>query len=572
MANSSYGVMAILAAVALLLVWLEWKRASRRNLFFRVTAVLLALCAAGYLLFFTTQSDPFSTKAILVTPGAEDVRDKTQKVFSVEEYLASGDTSVKSWKVSGFGLTANELQVIRPLITQHTYALPAAGIASASWQQVMQPGSDMRWQGHVFNHSDKPVKLSLEAYAVVQDSIVIPPGAGQDITLHAKLRHTGQALFRIKLEKGSTVLENNPVPVMVATPKYLRLLVLASSPDFEYRFLQRWLGENGFGALVRTRTSRDKYQQVFVNQRSFPFSRLNSQVLDSFDLVVADGTALQELGEAELDALRRQVAGNGLGLLVRADTALPAAKFYSGGFRFQTIIPRQPQQVTPVLFPGGESLAALPLSQYLAIEPGQRQQPLVTEKGGLLLSAAGIYGGGRIAVATLPGSFQWLLSGNEPSYAAYWTRLFTQVARRQPADGYAPLMPGMYTQGEAVPVTWVNENVDSLVLRLQDTLPMTAVPDAAFPHIWQAAYWPQRAGWQSVGDGRTVQWQFIYRKEEWPVVQAYRRINDTREWMNRHPARGGTDDGAMNDRNALWPLLLFLFSVSFLWVERKFLS
>ncbi|NCI45214.1 hypothetical protein [Sediminibacterium soli] len=562
-----------MTTVWLLFAWLEWRRPNRSYVGMRIFAITMASVSLALLGMGLPRKTVTGVVGLMVTEGAKDTSSSATRQYTYETYLASGDTSVRKWLVTGYGLSEAQLQYLKPEITGHIYEEPKAGIRSAGWQQQLAPGGSLQVQGHCFNRTGKEMQLALEGYAALQDSIRIPAGKEIDFRLRSAVKHAGRAVFHLQLKNGKELIENNPVPFLVTEPGRIRVLVLASSPDFEYRFLQRWLGENGFTAVVRTATSKNKYQQSFINRNAFPLSKLSVSLLDSFDVLLADEAALNNIASDEKAAVRQQVGDKGLGLLLRTDTAFTEKAFYSKGFRFRSVVPRQ-QQLVAVLTQTSDSLPAVSLNQFLSIQPQDQLQQLIGDKEGHLLAASALYGTGRITVSTLANTFNWQLAGQPAAYAAYWTYLLEQLARKQTPSGLITIPQGFYRLGGSVPVTVVAAgNADTGLLVTDEGIRVHTARDTRVPYLLHGDFWPLHEGWQRIGSGQAAAEVYVFGKSDWPMVRAYRHITATKEWISRQ-TRWGKEALPYTPRpfNPCWLIGLFLLAAGFLWAERKFLS
>jgi hypothetical protein len=570
--NGFHYIIILTAGLSLLLLWwLEWRRAGRRNLLPRLIAVTIAIASIVWLWPGNQEGSIHDRSGILVTDALSDTFTHNRKtIFTPESYLASGDTGIRQWMIAGYGLTENQLAYLQPAITQWHFKQPEAGITAVSWQRQVMPGKAIQVQGRCFNNTGTTLLLLLEAYATGQDSLLVPPGKEMDFSLRSPVKHTGSAVFRLQLRSGKKMLEDNPVPVWVTEPTHLRMLVMASSPDFENRFLQQWLGENGFSAVVRTKISKDKYQESFINRTAFPFTKLSTGVLDSFDVVVADDPILNSLLPAESNALQTRISDKGMGLLVRADTAPAQNSFYGRPFRLQPSLINHMQTYRPVLTISADTLSPLPSGQP-AIQSGPYLQDDVTDGNGHTLVASTLYGSGKISMSTIGNSFHWALSGESASYGMYWTHLLTELGRKHTGQPYITPGSAIHHAGERIPVNRISDIPEDMLFA-NDSIRLPVQQDARLPYLWHADYWPQQEGWHTIRDGSTGVNTYIYGKNDWPMVHAYERLQATQRWMQQHPAPATAENAVTHKDYRGWAVCLLLISVCFLWVERKFLS
>ncbi|MBS1664435.1 MAG: hypothetical protein JST68_25545 [Bacteroidetes bacterium] len=185
---------------------------------------------------------------------------------------------------------------------------PAEGIVRVDWKRKLVKGEPLRIQGRWQGAS---VRLFLEGTGRVLDSAVVGKDSG--FVLGTTPALVGLSIYRLRAVRGKDTIELEDMPVEVEVGKPLRILVLASSPSAENTFLVSWLGKGGHEVASRTLVSKDKYQSSFANMSQRSLERVNTALLDEFDLVVADSASVTEV-------LRKQVKEKGMGLVIRMDS------------------------------------------------------------------------------------------------------------------------------------------------------------------------------------------------------------------------------------------------------------
>jgi hypothetical protein len=383
-------------------------------------------------------------------------------------------------------------------------------------------------------------------------------------------------------------LEQESLPIEVLPAKKLKILLLATSPDFENTFLANWLARDGQAVAVRTAISRGKWDKAYLNMPETPLDPLTPSLLDKFDLVIADAAALQEGSDVERMGLRRQVAEKGLGLIIKTDSV---ARGWGG-------VP-----VVPLL---KDSLSKVQVSN-------------------------GIYGAGKVVFTTLNTTYSRMLAGAKKEYAAYWSLLLQKAARESTPEEdwqFAPHLPRVDEPVEALLQT--NKNtlpqgqfaapfahatsapgqlrlIDSSSSQLAGSgssqeadAPARAVYLAQDPWLsffWRGTYWPKTAGWQSAASLQgEPSWWYAWSGKDWLPLTRRQRWKETEEYIAARaagPAEAGREmaaDRAGRDRGAaavrteterpdaageripvpkVWFYVFFMISCVFLWVERK---
>ena len=516
-------------------------------------------------------------------------------------------TSLSQLHVLGYGLTRKQWSSLHPPPLVFHASPFHAGIVSVSWKQKLSPGEKLRVQGRV-QLIGRPVKLLLTGMGTVLDSVVITGASGKpaadasgmsaagtkemDFELSTIPAQSGRSVYELYMLPGPTsgkendahrdagmdTLERESLPIEVLPGKKLKILLLATSPDFENTFLVNWLSRHGDTIATRTAISKGKSDKAFVNMPEMSLDPLTPSILDKFDMVIADAAALQAGNEAEQASLRRQVAEKGMGLIIKAD-----------------------------------SVAAANWEGISVTSPGT--QPLLRDSLSRVVVSSGIYGAGKLVFTTLNTTYARMLSGAKKEYAAYWSLVLQKVAREsEPVDDwqFSPELPRLNEPVEVLLQTgksglpqgeFVSDNIPHAVYLAQAPL---------LPFYWQGRYWPTTAGWQSSttlhGDSS---WWYAWSGKDWPEISRRQRREETEEYIlaQRQVATGkaaamgraGTPGRTVTDRDSttghvaadrdsamahardgqqddarervplpkVWFYILFLISCLFLWVERK---
>ena len=424
-----------------------------------------------------------------------------------------------------------------PLYYQRAVLRPAApllpapaeprGVVSVDWQRRLNPGEKLLVQGRWAGGEGR---LLLMGMGSVLDSARV--GSGGKFLLGTLPAQKGRAVYRLVAMMGRDTLEQEELPVSVDTAAPLKILLLAASPDFENTFLSNWLSKEGDVVASRTVVSREKVQEAFINRGPAVLSPLTPALLDGFDLVIADVAALPARGGGEWTVLRRQVEERGLGLLIKVDSA------------------------------GVDSMG-----RVLKARVGRS---LVRDPSGRVVAGSVLMGAGKVVFTGLLTSYSRVLAGEQSAYAAYWTSLLQEAARRGEGGEVWSWEPALPRVEEPV------------VMRLQTAVAMPQAmvggsvvylaQDAVLPFFWRGTYWPEAAGWQPVcrpaGD---TTWWYVWPAGAWKGVEQTRRMAEV-----KNPRRQGAVDlagGALTEERVPvakgWFWGLFLLGALFLWVERK---
>jgi hypothetical protein len=381
------------------------------------------------------------------------------------------------------------------------------GIVAVDWQRRLTKGEslsvDGKWKGG-------RIKLLLKGWGEVLDSVEVGQGA---FVLHAMPAQEGRAVYRLIAVAGADTIEQEDIPVEVETGRPLKILLLASSPDFENKFLIDWLAKGGHQVESRTEVSRGKYAEAFVNMR---------ERSGGFDLEIADSSVV---------TLRGQVKG-GMGLLIRVDS------------------------------PG-------------SIGKGPGVRVLERDSLGRPVVSCRMEGAGRVAMTTANHTYSEWMAGRRQEYAAWWSTILRELARPTVAEEMWRMRPALPRVRDQVDLEletgkdWPQGVVGSGTMgtgvtagsegKMQGEAAVYLAQDAALTFCWRGRYWPESAGWQQAhSPGGDTSWWYAWPSGSWKGI--YGEVRSGRQQR-------------MIDEKALipkgWLFTLFLISLLFLWVERK---
>ncbi|MBC6991559.1 hypothetical protein [Hymenobacter sp. BT491] len=597
---SSLQFYTLLIFCLLLAVWLTvaaLRRANRARLAARLLAGLAAAAGLWFTAFPLTRTLGTSRReAILLTSDyqidtLQQLLRKLGPATTVWRYnelvpaeapvlaslpaLPERHPALRRLHVLGRGLPAADASLPGNLqLVQHT---PPAftGFRAAHWNRQLELGKPVELEGFFENTevAKAPVWVYLQAAGTARDSVKLPTGRGA-FRLHFTPKATGLSVYELGARKqANTTLAREPVPVEVLPTRPLRVLLLASTPSFEFKFLKNQLGTQQHAVALRVGISKGLIQTEFLNQPAHDLSRLTPTLLARYDAVVADAGTLSGLSAGENQALQNAIRSQGLGLIVVADAAaLPRTTPARAGF---AVVPRatavtvRPQ---PLKWPGAPEKATAVVPGSLHLSAGSRA--LVTDAQQQTLVADRRFGTGRVVIALVPETFRWVLQNATQAYDSYWSYLLSTAAR-----------PLAVEERWHVLETWPHVQ-QPLTLRLeaarlpaqQPTVQRAGAPaarlalrqDVRLPEWRTGQYWPTTAGWHRVQlPQKAAQWFYVYDTKNWVNAQ----IIDYQALNNRAKIPASASSDASDTVQQPWPVAwffgVFLLAAGFLWLEEK---
>lgn len=592
--EKQYAYIIAILLVSVFLVYKELKRANSARLFLRLFAVLIAAASLLFLIIpikYDAVRKGSSRVLNYLTPGAtaSDLRteqyytsDSTVlKVFSKQKvtyipdlaYYLYEHKDISNLVVYGNGLTPSERKQIAINITFHAPAVPA-GIISCSWPKRLSSSETFSVQGIYNNTSKVRVKLMLQGLGTNLDSITINANKQASFSLQSQPKQIGKAVYQISVLQDTGIVESEELPFQVIERPKVKILVLASFPDFEYKFLRNWLLENRYPAFFRTRVSKDKFSTDQVNLDVKESGAITAATFKKYDLVIADDEELARLGGLTANFSREIEAG--LGLVVRLNEAKSISSFSK---RFQVSGSRDSisRSIKAVITAESKTLKPLPVDQPLFIVANPNQLRLVEDPGGKILTSLAMTGSGRVAATAIATTFNWVLSGANSDYATYWSAVINQTAKKIPENfqwTYGPKFPAVNDQ---VALTFQSTPEQELPTFRYNGKSLPVQQHMSLPFYWQATFWPAKSGWNTFevnpGGRQDV---FIYKRSGWKALKGYNLIEANKLYAkkpNNYKEVTEAQVETIEKAVSKWIFVcLFFISMAFLWFETKILQ
>lgn len=597
--NWSIVVIALCSLLLVVLFWVEIKRSNRAWLMLRLVATTVSVVSLAFMVIplYVTQStvtkngDP----VILLTHGfnkdsvssfkklypdsplyfynADHEKNTFSAAIEIDQLSQLQKVADYQIHVFGEGLEPEDADFFSSLnIVFHPTVL-YPGLQAISWSRQVVSGDRLIVQGTYLNATSSPAKLLLAGFNTSLDSTIILPNSTKTFQLSTLPKNTGKAIYSFTAFKNKDTVVNEPLPTEVTIPKPISVLLLASSPDFENKFLKNWLAGHGYKVALRTYISRNKYSSEFVNLMSMPLSSLQASLIGQFDVVIADAKELKQISRADLTALQSSIDQKGVGLVVRADSSLPVGAFYNRNFGLASF---QFGATNSLLIHGTDTsfrFKALKADGLLYGRSITGNQAVFYDQQNHSLVSQAIYGAGKILIQPVSNTYQWVLSDSNNDYENFWSTLLSIAAKKEPVKEH-------WFANEVLPT--VDKPVNIQLLHSNDSMPIAQIglekvnlqQNAMLPYKWNGRYWPLNAGWQTfiASTGQAEYW-YVFDKNDYRNLRSIQKTNFTLQHTNQTlPA---STDAIANTRkepiSIAWFFFLFVLSAGFLWIEKKFL-
>jgi len=590
----------ILIAALLLLVFVcrkEWKRRNRKRLLIRLLASVFAIVSLLSLSHRSKETINIgsNSKIILLTDGfSRDsinnlLSDKNVLLFTTNLSIAKSLPDIKikfiadlnkfssehkndTIHVFGNGFENEELNSLdqSPFIFHSLQSFPAT--TSVYWKQRLKPGEALTIQGKYFNNSPREVKISLQGFGEVFDSIKVAGNSQKDFSLTTIPKHTGKAVYSLIAILGNDTLQNEPVPLNIQSTSPLKIFILSSSPDFEKTFLKNKLSQNGYEITASTIISKNRKDEQFVNMHSTTVDLLSSANLEKFDVILTDDDALSQLSVSQSTALRAVIEEKGIGLVVKISNEKNSSSFYSHFFPAFSL---QQDKKPFILLRSSVSDSdhyKLKIEEPVCLRYQTGAQTLLKDEQANIYASNIVYGQGRIVATTLNNTYTLALSGDNKSWQSLWSLLLSKAAKKNLPDEEGWVSPALSFINE--PSILIVQNNTGTAEGLVGESKIYLEKDSLFPYQSRGAYWPVAKGWQSLiqRNGKIQNW-YAFNKNDWKVLRDYQKIDNNKRYAARYPLKfiqqsaGQTGNWASHLK--LYLVILFFICCSVLWIEQK---
>ncbi|WP_439880700.1 hypothetical protein ACSX1A_16275 [Pontibacter sp. MBLB2868] len=591
------------AAVVLLLLWLAWRRPNRQRLVWRLLASAVAGVSLVLLVFPPATQQAISPgTAILLTKGYDSDTlaallqglEAKPQVYTYKTAPADDAVSLSSLQnlrqqqpglqtlhLLGYGLDEDELhQLVNIRLQPHLSATPA-GAQGVQWPQSVHFGEAVEVAGKYTSGKQAQAKLYLYAAGKAQDSVALQP----DSTLAFRLRYTpkqaGRFTYTLLAKTGDQADTLGQVPVQVKPAQQLAILMLASAPNFEFRFLKNHLAALQHKVALRTTVSKAITQTEWLNMPKTELTRIAPKLLKYFDVVVTEPEALENLSTTERTALQKAVSEDGLGVLTI--TTAPANSRSTAFFTaFQSRRLSQQDTRNARASWSGNTTATATAAPYALINTTAVNN-LVEEQGNVLLAGAKRAGWGKVAMSFVPQTFPWQLEGKDELYSSYWANLLAGVAKEQVQEKFwmvaQPQVPQPDQPMELVYTDYTSEaksgTPNATITSLSDSVSIN-LPLAQNIHQlekYNGTFWPRSGGWYQVQTPDAEPYYFyVHDAVDWSFATIQARQQATLEYMAKQSTSPSESIVAYKEEpvSLVWFFLLFALSSAFLWLEEKF--
>ncbi len=570
-------VTSVLVVLAAFFIWLEWKRKQSLRVLRIISVCLMILALAGIILQPTYQVEK-SSSIILLTANYDQTKvdsllqlnsratlkhiegvksHKGSKLLSYSE-IPSIQDDIQF--VVGEGLPNYALDLLEHKTFQFIPADKTEGITQLHIDESILANRTSTINGLYYNESGK-TRIVLKGPAGREDSILIEKEGDQPFQLSFQPKQSGNVSYELILKKIDSNTSSEILPLHVEEFKPLKILFLQSYPTFETQYLKNFLTSKGHQLVLRYQLSKNNFRFEYGNLPSQQFTRLTSELLNRFDLVMLDANELKTFSATEQTTLHESIQ-NGLGLLMMNVDPSKETKGRINFFPFQALKIKA-DTTSLILSKTSLTLPALPFR----INASSSVKSILENKSGIL-SGYKNQGLGKIGFQFLQKTYQLTLAGDSIRYSHLWSPVIEKISRDNTSSSKINIKtPFPVYQDEPIDIEIIStlENptlvADSIHIPLQE--------DVMLDDVWHGRVWAKEAGWHMMHVQDASQYYYVSKPGEWKSLSTAQQIKSNQ--ILSHASETIPSEKIMESKivDPIYFYMLFILSAGFLWLAPK---
>jgi hypothetical protein len=553
------------------LAWKEYKRNIKFLLWRMIALIMLTLSLLGIILQPYYQTESRSSGLVVLTPHYQSTvvdsllnrnsslriaRTADAEPYPGSKIISSASEIANTQFIVGDGLPPYLLQEIQ---TGYTFLKGKLPYGIINWVTPNPYKANHQNEINGVFHAKEKTILKLKGPEGAEDSISFAKAGTFSFKLFLKPRQTGQFLYAVNIREGS-ILTSHKFPVYVQAEKKMNVFISVKYPTAEARYLKNFLIEKGHSVVARFQVSKNNFKYEYGNQKMMPVSKLTSEVLNYFDLMIVDNELLESLSTFELNQLEESLK-QGLGLLVLHNSV--STKNNTNTLSLP-LIPFKSDTTRVIL---GASSFSFPA---LAVRVNCENVTPIFQTKERVVSGYVLKGQGKIAFQLLQETYRLQLEGKNSEYALLWTPIIEAVSKIQNSKfkiEIAQPFP-IYTDE---PMTINVIAAQSIPALQSDNVLLPLRENVVIDDYWHGTTWAGKIGWHTFSIDSTSLNYYVSDPTEWQSL----RIAQQQKMNTLATQKKITDeekDVIITEQKPVSRLLfflLFLMAAGFLWLVPK---
>lgn len=524
----------------------------------RLLRLPLSLIAVGSLIFLylepTLRVDaPQCTGVIFTSPVTSSEKDSILKEGNLVEIPVSGAQdipySINKIQVHGDGLEAWQLERIEGYEIDWYPSDLEEGITAIQVPEILE-GTPFQITGEITIREELSLLLVDPEGKVIDQKLV---SADTSFQFTSEVNTAGLFLFELLGLRGEDTIFSETLPVEVLPSRQANVLLLGSFPSFEWNYLKNHLGDLGLGVASKFQLSKDVAHTEFLNMPNLNLNGINKKLLQSFKLVIIDGSAFGRLTNRQKRDLYQAVELAEVGLFLMIDElseleSISAMNAVNGNG--EVVVPTAEKQI---------SLLKMPFSIR-----DRNWKPLTFQD-----QEIGSYtnrGIGKVGFSMVANSHILELQGVPEVYGQFWDQLLSPIIGFDISTDPFHL-PASSFIGEQTDISFSYFGQPRVSIDGQLVPPINS---PIRPDLWTVSYWPEKQGWHAIQiDGEDQAYFFVHRSNEWEAKQRFEKQQYNQLFFATNEVVIKGEQQIKKPISNWIPFVVFLLAITGLWLERK---
>lgn len=466
------------------------------------------------------------------------------EVDDVASFLYSDKAQITDTVIlRGNDYDIEELTLLSDYLIKHKDNDVESGFIEIIIPNEIRAGEEFDLNGRFLKNDVDVKQIWLEKQSNAKRLASVKEDGSFSISERALVKGLYEFMLKGELVSGDTISEI--IPIEVLAPAKLKMLILASSPQFDLNYLKNYWVEQEHAVVQKVKISKDKYSQAFINTSQIQFTTLTNNVLRGFDILYLDMKTWNQLSPSERSRIRYNVQNNGLGLVLRPNNPGDVG----------SDLPYHTAQQFGVEDIMGVSLTKTTFNtnrSWRKIEDGY----LLKE------------GLGAIFLLETSDSYKLILADQVETYQEIWARIFSALFVRF-GDGIKIRVPFLTFENTLIPaeLSYINQEEtymhnDSIKLNINFTPLLDGYGEADVESL---------PGWNKISGEASKEkaWYYAHILGSWKAMKDF-RVKNYIEHLQRNKA-GSISRTYERAQSIPWWISIVLFVLGFglVWLMEK---
>ncbi|MCP4884726.1 MAG: hypothetical protein GY908_13155, partial [Flavobacteriales bacterium] len=462
----------------------------------------------------------------------------------------------------GQGLQSYDLWQLDDVNVQLLARSQPSGLSRLNYNYENTVGTDLVVKGEYLKASEGQQLLLTGPGDSALDSVQLKSSESQNFKLKTALPVSGKYVYHL-IEKDSlgNVVSKDPLAVNIKAKNKLHILIINQFPSFETKYLKNFLAETGHELSVRSQVSKDRFKYEFFNSKQKGRIDINQKSLNEIDLLIIDLNSLKQLSKRNRQLMRKVVSEQGLGLFIQADENVYSSRISLLEFNFL----KQSTQEVSLMSSPESSLSKYPFvfKDDLLLESVQ-----LSNEG--IVTAYKRLGAGRVGTTVLQNTYELFLDGKISVYNSLWSKTLSMISKRR-SMGTAWKSDVMFAFQDAPLEFEITTAKENPIVKSISGFSIPMAQDINMKDHWKGTTYPRKEGWNKLlmnHDSTAVFDFYVHDTSHWTSLVTAKTIIENKRYFQRKEGIVETKS-YRKPIQPWWFFLMFLLSMSYLWLEPK---